>query len=187
MKNRTWITLFVGIAIAMLPAGMRAQEDQPKQAEGAKANTGAPAVEPRFYHLDFVVKEVEEGRVLNSRSYSTSISTDQRKVTIRAGSRVPVPTGSGSSVFQYMDVGVNVDCNSARDIAGKLALHVVADVSSVDRSDTVAKPDTMPLVRQFKWEADVVVVPGKPTIIFSSDDATSKRKMLVELTAARSQ
>jgi hypothetical protein len=36
---------------------------------------------------------------------------------------------------------------------------------------------------QFKWNADVLITPGVPTTIFSSDDLSSKSKMQVEMTA----
>jgi hypothetical protein len=59
---------------------------------------------------------------------------------------------------------------------------VTAEISSVPGSkqiDSVLEP----LVRQFKWNADVLIAPGKPTTIFSSDDVGSKAKIQVEMTA----
>jgi hypothetical protein len=39
------------------------------------------------------------------------------------------------------------------------------------------------LIRQTKWSSNVIVPIGKPTVIFSSDDATTKGQMQLELTA----
>jgi hypothetical protein len=41
-----------------------------------------------------------------------------------------------------------------------------------------------PVIRQNRWSSNVVVPLKKPTLIFASDDATSKRQMQLELTAA---
>jgi hypothetical protein len=40
-----------------------------------------------------------------------------------------------------------------------------------------------PVVRQNQWQAGVIVPLKKPTVVFSSDDLTTKRQMQVELTA----
>jgi len=40
-----------------------------------------------------------------------------------------------------------------------------------------------PTIRQNRWSSSVVVPLSKPTVIFSSDDLTSKRQFQLELTA----
>jgi hypothetical protein len=61
----------------------------------AQSQEATKTVEPqKFYKLEFVVKEVEGGKVLNARTYTTT--------QIRAGSKVPYQTGMGDSKsFQY--------------------------------------------------------------------------------------
>ncbi len=101
--------------------------------------------------------------------------------SIRTGSKVPVRSGTSIPQYQYVDVGVNIDSRNAREIQDQLALTVSADVSSY-----VAEADaSAPLVRQTKWNSTVIVPFKKPTVIFSSDDPTSKRQMQLELTATR--
>ena len=40
----------------------------------------------KFYRLDFVLKELDENKVVSQKTYSTSMSTDDRKgALIRAG------------------------------------------------------------------------------------------------------
>lgn len=148
---------------------------------------------PRYYRLDFVVKEVEDGKVINGRSYSTIMQSGERSTAqIRTGNRVPVTmTGSGPSNVQYFDVGVNIDCRPAPmeradfiqlESEGRLALNISAEVSSITGSQEAA-PASPPIVRQNKWSSNVLISVKKPTVVFSSDDATSKRKMQLELTA----
>lgn len=135
----------------------------------------------RFYKLDFVVKEVEGAKVLNSRAYSTTVSTDAKSggCSIRTGNRVPTPTSADTKQFTYIDVGVNFDCNAAHEVDNELALRLTAEVSSTLQEPPAAQP----VIRQNRWSSAVIVPLKKPTIVFSSDDATTRRQMQVELTA----
>lgn len=137
----------------------------------------------KFYHLDFVVKEIADSKVVNSRSYSTMISTGHPG-SIRTGNKVPYQTASAASTpqYQYLDVGVNIDCRSARELDAQLGLWVTAEVSNLAPGQTAAG-GSLPLLRQNKWSSDVILPLRKPTVIFSSDDPTSTHKMQVELTA----
>ncbi len=134
----------------------------------------------KFYKLEFTVKEMEATRALSSRTYYMVASTEPNSPPslIRAGSKVPVSTSSGG--FQFLDVGVNIDCRSVKELQNELSLNVTADVSS-----TPPEPPTPahPIVRQNKWSSTVVVPVKKPTLIFSSDDVTTKRQIQLELTA----
>jgi hypothetical protein len=56
----------------------------------------------KSYRLEFVVKEVGDGKVINSRSYSTIISTGHSRESMRTGSRVPRQTGSPTNPYEYM-------------------------------------------------------------------------------------
>jgi hypothetical protein len=138
--------------------------------------------EPKYYHLDFAVKEMESGKVINARAYSMTISTgDTGGSSIRAGNKVPASTGgSGPGSSTYLDVGVNIDCRAAKEIQDQLALNVATEISSL-----AADPSSsaLPLVRQTKWSSNVIVPLRKPTTIFSSDDPTTKRQTQLELTA----
>lgn len=139
------------------------------------------AAPPKFFKLDFVVKELEGAKVLNARTYSVvvSVQTDSPPCSIRTGSKVPYSTGG--TQYSYLDVGVSIDCRAVKEAPGGLSLRVDADVSSVLESTTPT--NLPPIVRQNKWASNVVVPLRKPTVIFSSDDLTTKRQMQVEITA----
>jgi hypothetical protein len=146
---------------------------------------GQDAISPKFYKLDFVVKEVEGAKVLNARAYSVVVTTDvvsteQHPCSIRTISKVPMSNGSGG--YGLYDLGVSVDCRSPRETPGGLTLRVDADISSVPQESTTPS-NYPPTVRQNKWTSSVVVPLRKPTVIFSSDDLTTKRQMQLELTA----
>jgi hypothetical protein len=138
---------------------------------------------PKYFHLDFVVKDLENGKAISARHYSTAVATGEAgpyACSIRSGSKVPVPMGTsgGNTQITYIDVGVNIDCRAAKEIAGDLAISVTAEISEA------APSPNQPVIRQTKWSSNVIVPIGKPTVIFSSDDVTGKGQMQLELTAA---
>jgi hypothetical protein len=170
--------------------------------ENAKAPETAKAPEPptHFYHLEFVIQEVgADGKPTNSRSYSTIVTTDRSDRAaqfgaIRTGSRVPIITGAlhGTSgdgklefQYQYLDVGVNLDTDSVREIGHQLAFHLKAEVSSLAESTPATNSELTndPVVRQNSWQASVVIPLGKPTVVFSSDALQGKGGMQVLVTA----
>ena len=137
----------------------------------------AQNAESKFYRLDFVVKDLEGGKVVNARAHSMTIETGGKASQIRTGNRVPVT--SGPNQYQYIDVGVNIDCRDAKELQNSLSLYVGADISSTANEQNAPAP----VVRQTKWSANVIVPLRKATTIFSSDDPSSKRQTQLELTA----
>ena len=135
----------------------------------------------KYYHLDFILKELESGKVINARSYSTTVTTGVTGASvIRSGNKVPISTGgAGPGSLTYLDVGVNIDCRAAKEIQDQLALNVSAEISGI----ATEQPSNQPLIRQTKWESNVIVPLRKPTTIFSSDDPSTKRQTQLELTA----
>ena len=142
------------------------------------AQNETKTAETKYYHLDFVVKELEGGKATNSRNYAMMISTEHGDdSSMRTGNRVPLSTGAGQ--IQYLDVGVNIDCHGAREVQGNLLLNLSAEISGAASEPA----GTQPVIRQNKWKSSVIVPLRKATTIFSSDDAYSKRQMQLELTA----
>jgi hypothetical protein len=151
----------------------------------AQANTDdntTPSLE-KHYHLYFVVKEAEAGKVINSRSYSMIIGINDH-AAIRSGTHVSVNMSSGPNTSQYVqiDVGVKIDCYHAKEFNNRLTLQVTAEISSIAEPNEGSHPGG-PLVRQNRWESNVVILLKQPTTIFSSDDLASKRNMQLEITA----
>jgi hypothetical protein len=159
----------------------------------AQAPDATKTVEPqKFYKLEFVVKEVEGGKVLNARTYTTTVSDNPRdsQAQLRAGGRVPYQTTTTTGdktlqSYQYFDIGVNIDCRAVKQVESGLSLYVSANISSVPTDAVVpaAASTAPPTVRQNTWSSVTIVPLKKPTVIFSSDDPASKRQMQLELTA----
>src|SRR5215472_17008156 len=70
----------------------------------------------KIYKVVFLLYEVEDGKKINERTYTvpvTSVDGNSRDSSVRVRTRVPVVTGTtgDNTVFQYLDVGLRIDCN----------------------------------------------------------------------------
>jgi hypothetical protein len=137
-----------------------------------------PADDQRFYKLDFVIKELEGGKVLSSRSYITTVISGGKAV-VRTGDRVQVsiPNGKPDPGSMFLEVGVNLDARLITADATKLTMHISADISGF------ASPESSRVISSLKWESDALIPLRKATTVFSSDGAASKRQTQLELTA----
>ena len=140
---------------------------------------------PKFYRLDFVLKELDESKALSQKTYSTFMSTDERQkgALIRSGTKVPYQSGAGN--YSYVDVGVNIDCQRLQEVNGQLVVQVSADITSVPAASTPGESVVpgVPVIRQNRWNAVAGIAIAKATTLFSSDDLNTKRKLQLELTA----
>ena len=145
--------------------------------------TQTSAALKNFYHLSFVVQELDNERVINSRSYSMIVS-EMGQSSIRAGEKVPYSsTTAPSTQWQQIDVGVNIDCRGLKATDNGVSLNIKADISSVVESHgTNSPPASPPIIRNNQWESNVVLPLKRPSVLFSSDDPASKRRMQLQLT-----
>ena len=144
------------------------------QAQDAKLEEPA-----KYVHLDFTIKELDNGRVVTTRTYSTISSVGSSGgCSIRTGDKIPVPTDKGATT--YLDIGVSIDCNSLKLAGNQLALHVTADISSQVPD---ASKEGLPVIRQNRWVSSVIVPLGKVTTLFSFDGTATKRQTQLDLAA----
>ncbi len=173
MKKMTKF-VWIGMVAAMLATPCFPQVAENKPDEPTK-----------YFRLDFTVKELEGGRVVNARSYSTSLSNQKNDtVSIRIGDKVPIVTGKDQ--VSYQDVGVNFDCNSLKLVDNQVALHINTAISSVvadAQGKTPGESPSAPLIRNTSWGSTVLVPLKKAVMVFSSDGASTKRQTQLELTA----
>jgi hypothetical protein len=159
---RRWIPAFLALAVA------------------GGTVFGDDAVAAKCYKLEFVIKEVESSKILNSRSYSMVISSVDRS-NVRAISKVPFANKQGTSTeVQQISVGVSIDVHGVKEMDGRLSFTASVDISALKEDGTV---QSTPVIRQNYWNSTVVVPLKKPTLVFSSDNTDSKRQMQVEVTA----
>jgi hypothetical protein len=159
------------------------------QEAGASSKSGAqsePAADARskslerpleVYHVEFSIIELEEGKKINARQYSTNVSTHEPS-DIKIGTRVPVEAKEGE--FQYLDVGTSVSARIQED-RGQKALIVHAEISNFAIPEQNEKPGYHPLVRQLRIGGTTLLPLEKPIIIGSADDPNSKRHFQLEV------
>jgi hypothetical protein len=152
----------------------------------ALAYSQAPAAQGPVSHYKLVFRLLQldgDGKITNSRRYETMIGVggDQGFPTarIRSGDRVPIQVESGK--FDYSNVGTDIDAIRPAVRDRQLSLHVSADSSSA--VEAPGETSRRPVLRDTRWEADVEVALGKPTIIFTSDNLSDPGKLELELTA----
>jgi type II secretory pathway component GspD/PulD (secretin) len=182
------LTALAAVAMLGLPNVAFSQE-APKAAPAQAAEK--PAKQLSVYRLEFAVREVEEGKRLNVRSYTMS-AQDGDRASIRVGNRIPYVTGSlgakgelASTQFQYYDVGINIDCRLHEREGYVLLDSVSIDISSVVKGDEGTSGTPNPVVRSARAQVDAAVTPGKPTMVTTLDDVSSNRRYEVEVTATK--
>ncbi len=184
---RKFVPLTLLFVSLLVWPGLANTQDVAKLAESTQA-----ALPVHYYHLVFLVQELDgTDKPLNSRTYSTSVSTDRVfRGSIRTGSRIPIATGAYETgkdqpltnvQFQYMDVGVNFDFAHAAEVGHTLAFELSAEISSI--ADSLDARIHQTIIRQNRWYAPVLVPLGKPTVVFKSDSLDSKGSLQVTVTA----
>ena len=180
MRKTKLMGLMAGLVIAAalgLPPAGGAQET-------AKDQRTSDVAKPdrSVYRLEFTVREVEEGKRLNSRTYIMHVQ-DGSNGMIRVGSRIPY--NNGKDQVQYFDVGINIDCH-LRERDNYLFLENAGiEISSVVQGPEGASETHNPVVRSARARVDAAVTLGKPALVASLDDVSSNRRYEVEVTATK--
>jgi len=163
-------------SIVFLCASTLTAQDKPAAAPAAAA---APK---HYYRLNYVLKESDEGKVINQRSYAISTTASDEWTRMRAGTRIPVTTGNvmkGAEVT-YIDVGVNID-NRLREAGAMLSLELTTDITSA--APETGGAGTAPTLRQVRATTQNLITPGKPAVVFAADDPASRHHFELEVTA----
>jgi hypothetical protein len=165
------LTVFASILVLCASAA-NAQENAPAKPAASNA--------PRhFYRLSYVLKESDEGKIVNQRSFVMSASTEGTSWrSLRAGSRLPLAGASPKDV-SYIEIGVNIDTR-VQDAGDGLAMDVTTDISSAGSENNGGAP---PVIRQVKVRSEALVPVGKPTMLFSADDPAGRHRFELEVTA----
>ena len=169
----------VAVALLLTAAGFSQSEQKPASPDTNKVSADSADT----YRIDVTIREMQDGKSISSRNYSTLIR-DGRYIaprTIRVGSRLPVGTP-----VNYLDVGTNLTVRAWK-LEGQLILSMTVEVSSiapVDPSSTVKLADA-PVLRQFRTDQEAAIPLGKPTLLNSIDDPSSNHKFQIEVTATK--
>lgn len=172
-----WTAVILGFMICW-GAAAHAQEAEQVKPTGEGKAVAAPEKPVHAYRLDFSVRELEDGKTINTRQYSLNMNVDDAN-EIKIGTRVPVESGQGQ--YQYIDVGTSIWCRIGERSDG-IPLSVKAEISNFAIPD---HESGHPVIRQLKISASTLALLGKPMIVGSVDDPNSKRQFQLEVTVKK--
>jgi hypothetical protein len=160
--------------------------------QNAAAENAQPTKISGSYRLEFTVMEVEDGKTLNSRTYTMMLSGTPLG-QVRAGSRVPLETGGKRNSIepmssQYFDTGQNIDCRIVAEHGQYLVLDTSLDMSTLAPArpgGELSMSNGYPIIRQLKARTWGAVDLGKPTVITSLDDLSTSRRFRLEVLVTR--
>ncbi len=167
--------LFLAAALA-LPAA--AQKPNP-----------APTPQPTphtVYRLDYTVRQLRGGRVINARHYELLAREGSSEATLRVGNHVPIITGVATGDVQYIQVGVLI---TARILVGSrgAVLHTHVSLSTVGArpaGNGAGNPlVNNPVTKGFSADTTVGIVPGATMTLAMMDDVTSNDRYQILVTA----
>jgi hypothetical protein len=153
-------------------------EKEVKEMKQAAATKPVVAV----YRVDYTIREMEDGKVLNSRKYTLMAKEGGDWARSRVGSRVSVPTGK--ETFQVQNVGMNIDC-AVHEQGETILLDSRIESSNLAPPGAGESTDSNPILRQVSSNVTAAVSLGKPAIIASLDDVTSNHRFEIEVTVTK--
>jgi hypothetical protein len=176
------LTLFAGghlrKALAQDSSAGKETHDPPKTAT-ASEQTERPLTSA--YRLDFSVNEIEDGKKINTRQYSTNLKGNDNG-DIKIGTRVPAEGKNGE--FEYLDVGTSIQ-SQMHERRDQLELFVHAEISNFAIPDQAQSNTSHPVLRELNISASTLVLLGKPMLLGSVDDPNSKRQFQLEATVTK--
>jgi hypothetical protein len=182
--NRIVLILISALAFAFV-AARSAEALQPRgQEQSPPTAKREPAPDSIVYRVSYKVNEVENGKTVNSRSYTLMAQTDKRAST-RIGSTVPYSNGKA---IQYQNVGMNIDCIINKKEGGLLVethLHMSTVASKEDIPMAGSLPT--PVFGDFSLEDITVATQGEPAFVGSIDDVNSNRHYVIEVTVTKAK
>jgi hypothetical protein len=132
------------------------------------------------YRAEFVIHDGSESGKTGRRF--TLMLDSSGKGTMRSGARVPY--ASGPQQWQFVDVGVNIDCR-VRHAGAKLGLSADLEVSTFVPGKPSEAPGGQPVTQQLRLSTSTTLTPGKPSTIVAVDDPATGRKVTIDATVTK--
>jgi len=144
------------------------------------------------YRLDFSFNELEDGKKVNTRSYTMILQDTpenpnfnawSNRTSMKVVTRVPVTTDNkGVITTVYIDVGLSIT-SRLRPHGGTTDIDGNVELSSLAQPDQAASG--RPVFRTVESNFGAEITLGKPMLIASMDDLSSTRRYEVEVTATK--
>jgi hypothetical protein len=180
MNSKKWFLMSVFLASLLIASdSLFAQRPTsfpiPKSDSQSEQQTGG------YYRLDFIVRSMDAGKATSARNYSLWMQAGDAQADLKAVNEVPYASTSQS--INYRSVGTEIIC-MLKELEGKIRLSILASISEVVSPERDQDVKT-PVFHNIHSKATTLLELEKPTIISSIDDATSKRRIQIEVTATK--
>ena len=182
LKRITKPAIFFAVLIIAVCCYAQDQKQEHTQEQKQEQKTPPAPQSNSVYRLEYVFSEVQNGKKVNSRVYTMVVRTGERG-SIRLGSRMPVPTANQQ--FQYVDLGVNIDCRVEHDADAGVVLLTNSQVSSVPPDQPSENRNLPPTIRNTQIQAESIVPLEKRTLIGSADQVDGTGRFDLEVTATK--
>ncbi|HEU5234343.1 MAG TPA: hypothetical protein VFU50_15890 [Terriglobales bacterium] len=172
------------VVVLIVTVSCWAQEQKQEHVQEQKQEQKTPPATQSnsVYRLEYVFSEIQNGKKVNSRAYTMVVRTGERG-SIRLGSRVPVPTANQQ--YQYVDLGVNIDCRVEHDADAAVVLVTNSQVSSVPPDQPSENRNLPPIIRNTQIQAESIVPLEKRTLVGSADQVDGTGRFDLEVTATK--
>jgi hypothetical protein len=153
--------------------------EQPQNEQSAKKEAAADST---VYRVSYKVNEVENGKTINSRSYTLMAQPD-KPARVRVGSRVPYGIGKG---FEFQNINMNIDCtlNKQED---SLIVDTRLEMDTLKGKETISEDRSIPVFGTLSLTDATTAVIGKPAFVGSFDDVASNRHYVIEVTVTKAK
>jgi hypothetical protein len=122
-----WLTSFL-LPVAILPVKSADAQQSPKEERDAKEATQAKP--EHVYRLDYILNELQNGKRINSRSYTLMVGGGSfgPYQGLHVGSRIPMSIGKEQ--WQYFDLGVKIN-SGLKERDNQLLIETSPEMNSV--------------------------------------------------------
>jgi hypothetical protein len=130
-----------------------------------------------FYRLDFVIREMDGEKIVDTRNYSMWVQVEMQK-TVKAVSEVRVPAGSSVNI---KTIGVSISCY----VSETDSLPWISMNASITDMMPPEKTGDAPLFRNIGIESMALLSPGKSVTVSKVEDPITKHRFQVDVTGTK--
>ena len=184
MNPSKGFSLLILALLMAAPAIQAQQQPEPPVKDELNAKPRLPVPNPLrkdkpegFYRLDFVIREMDGEKVIDTRNYSMWVQMEREK-TVKAVSEVRVPAGNSVNI---KTIGVSISCYVS-ETDGLPWISVNASITDMMPPE---KAGEAPVFRNIGLESMALLSLGKSATVGKVEDPITKHRFQVDVTGTK--
>jgi len=176
--------LLILALLTALPCIQAQQQSEPPVKDELDGKPRLPVPNPRrqdkpegFYRLDFVIREMDGEKVLDTRNYSMWVQVEMQK-TVKAVSEVRVPAGNSVNI---KTIGVSISCYVS-ETDGLPWINMNASITDMMPPENAGD---FPAFRNIGMESIAPLSLGKSVTVSKVEDPITKHRFQVDVTGTK--